>query len=311
MRAFVPRNGVHKLAGQRGDSAQALQKIQDHALAGKNHARVVPDHGDRLAVVQAHAIENFGMAGDLVVRDHGAIQRGIHVENARHAADPGQNAILLREDGAGGALAGIDAGIAGGIAGRAVFEQRVLENRGNPSAVPVHSLPDYDHVGQRACNCSAEHSSAVDVSSAARPNSSSLLCVFSRSTAIPAPALRMPSTTFAGALARNCSLLNWRWPLPISFSILLQFFLQALALGSHVNLLLVNHVDIESRGGASAGQLRQRILDESDALDVGQPLDRTAILFNQRPDLRPPECRPGSALSASAPLSTRPADCAR
>ena len=126
-------HGFHELAGQGGDAAHALQKIQDHALAGKNHARIVPDDRDRLSRVQAHAVENFGMRGDFVVRSDSAVERGVNIENARHAADAGENAILLGEDGRRRALVGIDAGVAGRIARGPVFEQRVLEDRGDAS----------------------------------------------------------------------------------------------------------------------------------------------------------------------------------
>ncbi len=125
---------IHKLARQGGDSAHALQKIQDHALARKNHSRIVPDHRDRLALVQPHAIENFGMRGHFVVRSHRAVERRIDIENARHAADARQNAFLLGENRRRRPLVGIDAGIAGRIARRPVFEQRVLDNRGDASA---------------------------------------------------------------------------------------------------------------------------------------------------------------------------------
>ena len=99
----------------------------------------MPDHRDRLAFVQPHAVEDFGMRGDFVVRSHGAVERGVDIEDAAHAADAGQNAILLGQDGGRRPLIGIDAGVAGRIARGPVFEQRVLQNRGDASAVKVHS----------------------------------------------------------------------------------------------------------------------------------------------------------------------------
>ena len=133
-------NRVHKFARQGSDSAQPLQEVQNHALAGKNDARVVADHRNRLAVVQANAVENLRMAGDFVVRSDGSIEHRINIQNARHAADSGENAILLGDDGSGRALAGIDAGIAGRVAGGAIFQQRVLDNGRNAATVPVHKL---------------------------------------------------------------------------------------------------------------------------------------------------------------------------
>ncbi len=89
----------------------------------------MPDHGDRLAFVQTNAVKDLRMSGDLIMRSNRAIQFRVNVENAGHAADPSQNAILLGEDGAGGALIRIDAGVAGGIARGPVLLQRVLDDR--------------------------------------------------------------------------------------------------------------------------------------------------------------------------------------
>ncbi len=50
--------------------------------------------------------------------------------------------ILFGNDGPGGPLVGVDAGIAGGIAGGAVLQQCILDNRGNPPSVPVHKIAD-------------------------------------------------------------------------------------------------------------------------------------------------------------------------
>src|SRR6266481_16066 len=58
------------------------------------------------------------------------------------------------------------------------------------------------------------------------PNSFIFATVFSRSTFNSSPRLRSPSTTLVGAFARNCSLLNCRWPLAISFSIFSNSFLR-------------------------------------------------------------------------------------
>src|SRR5579864_6493874 len=135
---FGPGNGCYKFPRERRDAAQPLQQIQDHALAGKNDPCIVANDGDRLALVQPHAIENFGMTGDLVMRNYSAIECGIDVENTCNAAEPGENAILFRQYGARGALVGIDAGVAGRIACRPVLEQRILQHRGNAPAIPVH-----------------------------------------------------------------------------------------------------------------------------------------------------------------------------
>jgi len=132
------RHCIDKLAGDRGNSTQPLQEIQNHPLAGKNHAGVMTNDRYRLALVQAHPVENFGMSGDFIVRGDGAVEVGVDVKNAGDAANAGESAILLGKHGARRALVGIDAGIAGGIARGPVFLQRVLDNGGDASAIPVH-----------------------------------------------------------------------------------------------------------------------------------------------------------------------------
>jgi len=91
----------------------------------------VADDGNGLSAVQAHAVENLGMAGDLVMRDYRAVERGIDIENARDRPNASENAILLGNHRANGALVGIDAGIAGRIARCPVFEQRILKYGGD------------------------------------------------------------------------------------------------------------------------------------------------------------------------------------
>jgi len=135
---FGAGDGLDKLAGQGCDSTHALQEIQNDALAGKNDAGIVLDHSNRLPFMEANAIEDLRMRGDFVVRRYGAIERGVDIENARHAADSRENAILLSENGGRGALVGIDAGVAGGITRGPVFEQRILDDGGDASAVKVH-----------------------------------------------------------------------------------------------------------------------------------------------------------------------------
>ena len=129
---------VYKMARERGDTAHALQEIQNDALAGKNDPGVVADYRDRLPRPQAYAVKNLGVRGDFVVCCDRPVERGINVENARHAADPGQDAVLLGNDRRRGALVRVHAGVAGGVARRPVFQQRVLQNRGKPSTIPIH-----------------------------------------------------------------------------------------------------------------------------------------------------------------------------
>ncbi len=75
-------DGVNEFAGQGGDTAHALQEVQDHALAGKNHAGVVANDSDGLTFAKTHAIEDLRVAGDFVVRSDRAVECGVDIENA-------------------------------------------------------------------------------------------------------------------------------------------------------------------------------------------------------------------------------------
>ena len=158
-------DGIDVLARERGDAAHALHDVQDDALAGENHTRVVDDNRDRLPFAQTHAVEDFGMAGDLGMRGDGAVKHGEDIEDAVHAAKTGEDAILLGEDGRRSALVDINAGVGGGIARGAVFEQRVFQNGRDAAGCPVHS-------GRRRLS-HAQHASFVsghDFSRAVEPN---------------------------------------------------------------------------------------------------------------------------------------------
>ena len=67
-----------------------------------------------------------------------AIQGGVDLQNSRDAADARENAILLGENGASGELRRIDRGVAGRVARGAIFEQRVLDNGGKATRIPIH-----------------------------------------------------------------------------------------------------------------------------------------------------------------------------
>ena len=112
----------------------------------------------------------------------------------------------------------------------------------------------------------------------------------------------MPSTTLAGAFARNCSFAELTLAVADFLFNLRQFFFQALAFHGDVDLLFVQYMDIESRRRPGARQLRQRVPDEADTLHAGQSLDGAAILFQQDANLRRP-----AHISESAPfVSVRP-----
>src|SRR6266700_7811033 len=112
-RCFRAAYGFDKLTRQCRDSTQPLQQVQNYALAGEDHPRIVPDHGDLLSAMQSHAVENLRMAGNFVMRDHCAIEHCEHVKNAGCCSNASQNTILLGKYGADSALVGINAGVAG------------------------------------------------------------------------------------------------------------------------------------------------------------------------------------------------------
>src|SRR3954468_16779239 len=98
------------------------------------------DDADGLPAVQADAVEDLRMAGDLGMRNYGAVEGSEDVENARNDADAGEDAILLRHDSAGAALVRINHRVAGRVAGGAIFPQRVFKNGGDASGMEVHFL---------------------------------------------------------------------------------------------------------------------------------------------------------------------------
>ena len=63
---------------------------------------------------------------------------------------------------------------------------------------------------------------------------------------------------------------------------LFQLFFQTFTFSAHINLLLINYVDIESRRRASPGQASPATSHESETFNIGQPLDGAAILIQQR-----------------------------
>src|ERR1044072_3455110 len=78
------------------------------------------------------------MRGDFVMRGQDAIEGAIDIEKAPEAADTRENAIFLGENGGRSALVGVDTRVTGGVTRGTVFEQRVLQNRGDSPAIPIH-----------------------------------------------------------------------------------------------------------------------------------------------------------------------------
>src|SRR5580704_15835488 len=131
-------NRIDKPARERGNSAEPLQEIQDHPLARKNHASVVPDYGYCLPAMQSYAIEYLGMTGDFIMRNHSRVQHGVYIQDARYASHPRQDAILLGNNRPGRALTGLNAGGTGRVASGTIFEQCVLKDGSDAATVPVH-----------------------------------------------------------------------------------------------------------------------------------------------------------------------------
>ncbi len=78
------------------------------------------------------------MAGHLRVADNRWVELLKDLNDALHAADTRQDAVLLGEDGGGGALLWVYGGMGGGVTRGLIFQQRVFQDRGDASAMPVH-----------------------------------------------------------------------------------------------------------------------------------------------------------------------------
>src|SRR5262249_45856423 len=135
-------HGVDELARQGGDAAQALQYVENHALAAEQHARVVADDGNGLPLLQADPVKNFSMADDFGMADHVRIELLVHFQNAADRAHAGKNAVLLGQDRRRGSLLRIDARPRSCVTGGLVLQQRVLQNGGNSSTMPIHTSTD-------------------------------------------------------------------------------------------------------------------------------------------------------------------------
>src|SRR6266700_2262715 len=113
--------------------------------------------------MQTNPVKNLRMSSHLVMRSHSSVQSSIDIEDPRHASDSGQNTVLFRNNSSGGPLVRLNTGIAGCIAGGAIFQQRILDHGSKPSAIPVHyflcgaatfSRPSTIRVGTAALGCS-------------------------------------------------------------------------------------------------------------------------------------------------------------
>src|ERR1051326_1792402 len=67
---------------------------------------------------------------------------------------------------------------------------------------------------------------------------------------------------------------------------LLQFFVEALTLGAHINLAFIEHVHVKTSGASRSWEFGERRLYKHDLLDVCQALDRPAVVLDHGPNNR-------------------------
>jgi len=119
----------------------AMQQIENHALRTEQDLRVVANHGQHLAGMHAHAVEDLRMAHNLetCMRLRARIEAGVDLKKARNGAEAGHHQVLAGDDRGGGAQAGIDGQMRGGIARSLVLQQGLLQQCVDAMAFPVHS----------------------------------------------------------------------------------------------------------------------------------------------------------------------------
>ena len=117
-----------------------LHQIQNHALATQQRARVVANHGQYLAILHAHAVEDLWMADHFKARlRRGAlVEMGENLQKAGNRAQAANHHLLPRNNRAGRAQARVDGEIGRGVAGGLIFNQRPLQQCVDAAALPVH-----------------------------------------------------------------------------------------------------------------------------------------------------------------------------
>ena len=96
--------------------------------------------GEHLAAVDADAVKDFRMADDLEagMRLGALVETGEDFEQARHGSEAGDDHLLPREDGTGGAQAWVDGVVGCGVVGSLVFDQGLFKNCIDAAALPFH-----------------------------------------------------------------------------------------------------------------------------------------------------------------------------
>ena len=122
-------------AGEGGYAAHTLHQVEDDALACQYDTSIVTNYGDGLALAEADSVEDLGMANNFVASARFAVEAGEDVEETRDAADAGEDALLLSEDGRSSAKAGLDGERRGDVAGGLVFDEGLFEDGFNAACL--------------------------------------------------------------------------------------------------------------------------------------------------------------------------------
>ena len=133
-------DGVNEFSRQRGDAAEVLQQVEDHALAAQQHPRIVADNRKHLALANFYSVEYFGMADDFKagLRRRARVKTSKDFKEARDRAETGDDQLLPGHDGGRGAQFRVDGQVGGGVAGGLVFRQGLLQQCVDAAAFPVH-----------------------------------------------------------------------------------------------------------------------------------------------------------------------------
>ena len=91
---------VSILPRERGDAAEMLQQVKDHALATEQCSRVVANDSQHLSGMDAHTVKDFWMAYHLKarVRRRARIKACKNLKEAGHCAQLCDNHVLACDD---------------------------------------------------------------------------------------------------------------------------------------------------------------------------------------------------------------------
>ena len=136
--APVALHPVDVLAGVGGNAAHALHQVQDDTLAGENDTSIVTNDGNGLVFLDANPIEDLGMVDDFKTAVVLFFQAGVDIQEAGNTAEAGDDALLLHQDGGRGTHLRVNRDLRGDVIGRAILEDRLLQNRFDAFILPVH-----------------------------------------------------------------------------------------------------------------------------------------------------------------------------